>query len=83
MGHPKVASEVYTTPNKAIGTMSVNNAMLDVLLDFGIMNVGVYYSVAARTRINISACAVTVILRIICVYRGDGMQAHLSGRPCA
>jgi hypothetical protein len=66
MGHPKVASDVYTKPNDAIGTMSVNNAMLGVLLDFGIMNVGVYYSVAARTRTNISACGVTVILRIFC-----------------
>jgi hypothetical protein len=32
--------------------MSVNNAMLGVI-DAGIMRVGVYYSVAARTRTNI------------------------------
>ena len=51
--------------NEAIGTMSVNNAMLGVI-DAGIMKVGAYYSVAARTRTNISACGVTVILRIIC-----------------
>ena len=40
--------------------MSVKNAMLGVI-DAGIMEVGVYYSVAARTR-TISTCGVTAIL---------------------
>jgi hypothetical protein len=43
--------------------MSVKNALLGVI-DAGIMEVGVYYSVAARTR-TISTCGVTAILRII------------------
>jgi hypothetical protein len=61
--HPKAASDIYERRTDSTEAMSIKNAMLGVI-DPGIMEVGVYCSVAARTR-TISTCGDTAILRII------------------